>query len=226
MRTVQRRADPRLRILEEPGEVTIVRKPIGLLAASILASTLVGVVVAPGVSSASTAPPGSGMVGCKVVGTATFSPALTRHGSPGGDKFQMKVKGTSCGGQVTGGGAVVTVTGVKLTVTGFWNPANKCASLPTDTLGAVTWKYHWISSPAIAPTTVVTSGGTPWVPSGTIWQFNFPSGGTITSSSGSFAPVAPMTDVFNTAMPNACAPGWGPYPSTTITNTGSNFVVN
>ena len=83
------------------------RKPIGLLAASILASTLVGVVVAPGVSSASsTAPPGSGMVGCKVAGTATFSPALTRHGSPGGDKFQMKIKGTSCGGQVTGGGAL------------------------------------------------------------------------------------------------------------------------
>ncbi len=203
------------------------RKPIGLLAVSMLLSTLVGVVVAPGLSAASsTAPPASGNVGCKVSGNATFSPSLTRHGSPGGDKFTMKIKSNNCGGTVTAGGAVVNVTGVKLTVTGYWNPANSCASLPTDTLGVVTWKYKWISTPAIAPTTVVTSGGTPWVASGTIWEFTFPAGGAITSSSGSFAPVSPMTVAFNTAMPNTCSPGWGPYPTTTITVGGSYFILN
>ena len=212
------------------------RKPIGLLGSLTLLLTLVGVLAIPGSSGAAARLGGkvspalitaAGTVTCtKVKGVATFSPKLTRTGTPGGDKFQFKLATNHCTGQVGGGGQVITVTGANLTITGYWNPTNSCAGLATDVLGTnITWKFHWISSPGITATSVLTTGGTPWLPSGAIYKFNFPQGGgTIGASSGSFAPVSPLTASFRTAIANPCAPGWGPYPTTTITS--GTFTVN
>jgi hypothetical protein len=214
--------------------VAIVRKQIGLGTLTLLV-TLAGAFALPGSAGASTRLGGklapsaitaAGNVSCKkVTGGATFSPKLTRLGTPGGDKFQLKVASKKCSGSVSGGGAVINVTGATLTVTGFWNPTNSCTGLTADTLGTLTWKFAWVSSPAIAPTTVTTTNGMPWVVSGPVFKFNFPvGGGTISGSTGSFAPVTPLTASFRTAIASLCSPGWGPYPTTTI-NAGS-FAVN
>ncbi len=211
------------------------RKQIGLLGALTLTATLAGALAIPSAVGAAarlghrvapSAITAAGNVLCKkVTGNATFSPKLTRLGTPGGDKFQLKVASKKCSGTVSGGGAVINVTGATLTVTGFWNPTNSCTGLTTDTLGTLTWKFAWISSPAIAPTTVTTTGGTPWVVSGAVYKFNFPvGGGTITASTGSFAPVFPLTASFRTAIASPCSAGWGPYPTTTIGS--GNFAVN
>jgi hypothetical protein len=215
--------------------VAVVRKPIGLLGALTLIVTLAGALAIPssvgaaarlGDKFAPSVITAAGNVSCKkVTGNATFSPKLTFLGTPGGDKFQLKVASKKCSGTVTGGGAVINVSGATLTVTGFWNPTNSCTGLTADTLGTLTWKFTWISSPAIAPTTVTTTGGTPWVVSGPVYKFNFPvGGGTITGSGGSFAPVSPLTASFRTAIASPCSTGWGPYPTTTIT--AGNFTVN
>ena len=162
------------------------RKTVGLLGAATLTVTLAGALAIPSSVGASarlrdkfapSAITAAGNVLCKkVTGNATFSPKLTRLGTPGGDKFQLKLASKKCSGTVTGGGAVINVTGATLTVTGFWNPTNSCTGLTADTLGTLTWKFAWISSPAIAPTTVTTTGGMPWVVSGAVYKFNFPVG--------------------------------------------------
>ncbi len=207
------------------------RKPIGLLGALTLVLSVAGVFALPGSSGAArparvspAAITAAGTVTCKVAGSGTFSPKLTLAGTPGGDKFQFKVKSTKCKGSVTGGGAVINVTGATLTVTGYWNPTNSCAGLPTDTQGTTNWKFTWVSTPAIAPTTVTTTGGVPWVPSGPVDKFTFPAGGTIGASAGSFAPVTPLTSSFRTSISSACSSGWGPYPTTAVT--AGNFTVN
>ena len=212
------------------------RKPIGLVGSLTLLLTLVGALALPSSTGAATRLGGkvspalitaAGTVTCtKVKGTATFSPKLTRTGTPGGDKFQFKLTTNHCTGQAGGGGQTVTVTGAILTITGYWNPTNSCAGLATDVLGTnIAWKFKWISAPAITPTSVSTTAGTPWLPSGAIYKFNFPQGGgTISASSGSFAPVSPLTASFRTAIANPCTAGWGPYPTTTVTS--GTFTIN
>lgn len=192
------------------------QKPIGLLAALTFLLAVVGVVVTPGVSGA--APPASGNVSCRVSGgTGTFSPPLTFAGTPGGDKFTFKATSRSCSGSVvSAAGLPVHVSGATLKAVGYWNPTNSCAGLPTDLLGVVTWKITYVSTPAIAATTVTTSGGTPWVVSGTHFEFTFPAGGSISSSAGSFAPVPALTVVLKTSILSACSTGWGPYPTATV----------
>jgi hypothetical protein len=211
-----------------------VRKPIGLVGTLTLLLTLVGVLAIPSSSGAAArlggkALPrvitGAGTVTCsKVTGSATFSPRLTRHGGPGGDKFQMKLASKNCSGTVSGGGAIVNVTGAIATLVGSWNPTNSCAGLTADTMGGTTWKITWISSPAIAPTAITTIGGMPWIVAGPVYKFAFPAGGgTIGASSGSFAPVTTLTAALRTAISSPCSPGWGPYPTAAITS--GNFTV-
>ena len=203
------------------------RKPIGWLGALTLFFSVAAVVATPGVSGAQ--PPGSGSVKCSgLTGSGTFSPALTLPGSPGGDKFTFKVVSKNCTGSVTGGGAVVHVTGAKLKIQGFWNPTNDCAGLTSDTLGTVTWTYTWISTPAIAPTVVTSNGGMPWIVSGPKFHFVFPAGSpppTDSASAGSSFPLlTSMTDNLKTNMPGLCSSGWGPYPTANVT--GGNFFVS
>lgn len=187
---------------------------VGLLATGL--STAVGTSVA-----GATKPPAVGTVGCKVTGTGKFSPKLTLAGSAGGVKFSFKLKSSDCSASATAGGVPVSITGVKVTASGFWNlpsggPGSSCASLTADLLGTVKAKYVWTASPAIAPTTVTTSGGVPWIPSGTLFDFVLPSGATITSSTGSFAPVSSQVMNLQTNIASACAAGWGPYHTFTI----------
>jgi len=124
---------------------------------------------------------------------------------------------------------VVNITGVTMTGSGFWNlpsggPGSSCASLTADLLGTLTVHYAWVSTPAIAATKVVTTGGVPWVPSGPVFDFVLPSGAVIGASAGSFSPVASQVMMLTTNIASVCAAGWGPYPTFTIT--GGFFNVN
>jgi hypothetical protein len=120
----------------------------------------------------------------------------------------------------------VSITGVTLTGSGFWNhPAggsgSSCPSLPSDLLGTVKVKYAWTSVPAIANTTVTTTGGVPWIPNGPLFDVDLPSGAVISSSTGSFSPVAIQAITRHTNIASVCAAGGG--RSHTFVITGGFF---
>ena len=175
-------------------------------------------------------PPASGSVSCKVTGSGTFSPRLTSAGSPGGVKFAFTAKSTDCSSSATlPSGAPVAITGVTVTASGFWNPASgptgsSCASLTTDTLGALQLKYVWVASPAIANTKITINGGTPWVAGGSVFKFKLPNGATFGTTTGSFTPPTSQTWNVKTNLASPCSPSWGPYATFTITS--GFFILN
>jgi len=198
----------------------MVRKLFGVPVAVVLLATVFSVTVGTGVSGASK-PKAVGTAGCKVTGIGKFSPKLTLGGSPGGVKFKFKASSTDCVSMATAGGVAVNITGVTMIASGFWNSpfgsGSSCPSLTSDVLGTVTVKYKWTSTPAIANTTIVTTGGVPWVVGGPVFDFVLPSGAIISSSSGSFSPASGEVMNLTTNIAGACAPGWGPYPNFAIT---------
>ena len=174
-----------------------------------------------GVAGASV-PHAMGTVGCKLTGIGKVFPHLSPAGSPGGVKFTFTATTTSCGSNATAAGAAVTITGATLKGSGYWNApsgsGSSCASLSTDLLGVVKVKYTWAASSPIAPTVITTSGGVPWIPASPFFHFALPSGAIVTSSSGSFSPVATESVNFTTDIPAACSSTWGPYATFHITS--------
>jgi hypothetical protein len=193
------------------------RKSLGFTAAVVIA--LMSVTMSAGTAFA--APVASGSVGCKVLGTGKFHPKLTLAGSPGGVKFTFKGQSSGCSSSAMVGSTPVTVTGATITASGFWNlpsggSGSSCASLTADLLGTLKIKYKWTASTPIAPTTVTTTGGVPWTVVGSAYHFTLPAGATITSSTGSFAPVSPQVMDLTTNIASPCSAGWGPYPTFTF----------
>jgi hypothetical protein len=194
------------------------RRVLGILAVA-------GSIVLLGATTSwASAPAAHGKVGCKVTGSGTFSPMLTRTGSPGGVKYNFKATSHNCSASArTLAGGPVTITGVTIQGSGFWNPTvgpsgSKCASLPTDKVGSLSMSFTWIATPAILPTTLTITGGKPWVPSGTIFDYKFPHlGGAIGGSAGSFAPPTFLAYTWFTNIANPCGATWGPYPTFSIT---------
>lgn len=148
------------------GETTIFRKP-----AAVLAVVLVEVGLVVGLSGVAGATPAlSGHVTCSsFVGKGTFGPKLTLAGSPGAVKITFKGKLSGCtGGSIHYAGAIHTVTGGKVSGSGFFNgaAASKCANfqgvVPIDTVGTIKMKVMWKLSPplAVAPSNV-TYGSAP-----------------------------------------------------------------
>lgn len=195
------------------------RKSLGILVAAVSAVT-----VMMGATASWAGPPDAhGNVGCKVTGSGTFSPKLTHAGSPGGVKYTFKAVSKDCGGSVhLVTGLPVSITGVTIQASGFWNPTvgptgSSCASLPNDKVGSLSMKFTWTSAPAIAPTTLTITGGKPWVASGTVFDYKFPHlGGAIGAPAGSFAPPTALSYTWFTNIVNPCGLAWGPYPTFVI----------
>lgn len=196
--------------------------------AVVMMPTVLTVTVGAGVAWANpAAKAAAGKVTCPVTGSGTFSPKLTLGGSPGGVKYTITAKSKDCTSNATVDGKKVTITGVTVTGSGYWNSTppfttgSSCASLPTDLLGSgQKMKYVWTSTPAIANTNITFKQGKPWAVNGPIFNFKLPGAApaaVITASAGSFAPVAVQTWNVTTNIASNCVTGWGPYPNFTIT---------
>jgi hypothetical protein len=205
------------------------RKSLGIL---VLAVSVVTVTMGATTSWAGP-PPATGTVGCKVIGAGVFHPMLTLAGSAGGVKYSYTAKSNDCSANAHVGAATVNITGVTIQANGYWNPTvgpsgSKCATLPTDKVGALSMTFTWTSVPAIAPTVLTTKLGEPWRPTGAILDYKFPRiGGFVAPGSvGSFTPpgAGGFTYTFTTNIVNPCGAGWGPYPNFTIT--GGFFNLN
>jgi hypothetical protein len=198
-------------------------------AIAVLSATVFGVVDA-GVAGAAS-PAATGTIGCKITGSGTFSPKLTISGNSTAVKINFKAKG-GCSGTVkapNSAGALVpvTVSSVAISGTGFFNKAgagfaNKCSNVQSsDKIGAITVTYNWTSVPAIAPTVVKFTGGTPSlftpiIATSLFDKIKLPDpAGTVEVTTGSFAPAVAPVVVLDTNVKKTCSAGWS-YPAFTV----------
>ena len=207
----------------------MLKKLLGMAAAVVLTTTAL-TMVTPGVSSAAPAA-AVGNVSCPVTGVGRFSPKLTFLGTIGvtAEKYSFKEASPTSGG-CTGSAGVpnsagfvtpVTIFGVKIKGTGFLIPpsglANACSVFNlADSIGSLTVKYTWSSSPAIASTTVTYTGGsTPIVSGSPMDVMTLPATLTAVSGVGSFGATTAL-NMMLTNIPSTCSAGWGPFATHSI----------
>jgi hypothetical protein len=187
---------------------------------------------APGVAWA--APVATGTATCPIIsGSGTLHPGLTAAGSPGGVKITFKatlgpVPVAGCSSTaVLATGLPVSITGGTLKGSGSFNgppgilpiSGNSCASFDgPDILSTIKAKVHWNAAPAIAPSKVTYTGGTPAVSGAPTDTISLPAPGTSTVKAGSLAtPPLPDSIKLVTNIPSVCAPTAPPVKTFTIT---------
>jgi hypothetical protein len=188
---------------------------------------------APGVAWA--APVATGTATCPIVsGSGTLHPGLTLAGSSG--KVKIKFKATLGPVPVAGcsstavrpTGLPVTITGGTLKGSGVLDAppasvaaptANSCANFDgPDVVGTIKAKVHWNAAPAIAPSKVTYTGGTPAVSGAPTDTISLPAPGTSTVKAGSLAtPPLPDSITLVTNIPSTCAANSPPVRTFTIT---------
>ncbi len=200
--------------------------------AAVFVSTAALTAIDAGVSGASPQP-AVGTVSCNVIGNGKFSPKLTLAGvTSTAVKFSFKEKANAstggCAGSVmvpnsAGSLSPVTVHGVKISGAGYIQPigpgnANACPVFTgQDTIGALTVKYVWNSTPNIAPSLVTYGVGAAPIVSGSPFDtISLQAAGSAVTGSGSFAPPVTAPNTMLTNIVSTCGSGWGPYAAFTI----------